>query len=352
MKIQSKMKEYNVEFTDNFSFLTEIKNISNKLIVIDKNVFNLYKDNLFCNFDQNEIFLIDATENNKTINTVIDLCKRMTELPAKRNATIVAFGGGITQDIVGFASTILYRGINWYFIPTTLLAQADSCIGSKTSLNLESYKNLLGTFYPPTKIYIDLEFLNTLSRVDFNSGIGEIVKFNCMAGQNNFNELKEDIEELLVKNNQTLIKYVKKSLILKKTYIEEDEEDLRTRNVLNYGHTFGHAIETLSKYEIPHGQAVLIGMIIANDISVSRGILSFEKSKEISDICYKVLNVEIKKEFLEFNKFLDCIKNDKKRQGKKLSGILLNDEYKLDRIHDIEDEEVEKALNSVKEKTR
>lgn len=352
MKIQSNMREYEVKFTENFSFLSEIEKINNKLVVIDKNVFNLYKHNLFCKFDENEIFLIDAIENNKNINTVIELCKRMTSIPAKRNATIIAFGGGITQDIVGFASTILYRGINWLFVPTTLLAQADSCIGSKTSLNLDSYKNLLGTFYPPTKIYIDLGFLETLSKVDFNSGIGEIVKFNCMDGQNNFNELKEEIENIIVKDYQTLVKYVKKSLTLKKVYIEKDEEDLGIRNVLNYGHTFGHAIETLSKYEIPHGQAVLIGMIIANDISVARGILSFEKSKEIFDICYKVLNVEIKKEFLEFNKFLDCIKNDKKRQGKKLSGILLNDEYKLERIHDIEDEEVEKSLNSVKGKIR
>ena len=215
------------------------------------------------------MFVVEATEKNKVVDTALDICERITEIPAKRNATLISIGGGIIQDITGFVANVTYRGINWIFVPTTLLAACDSCIGGKTSLNYKKYKNLLGTFYPPDEIHICSEMFHTLTERDFKSGLGEVVKFNIMAGQNGLKNIEDNIDELLKRDDDKLLQFVNSSLLFKKDFIEEDEFDRGVRIHLNFAHTFGHAFETMSHYEIPHGTAVAMGTIVANRISLS-----------------------------------------------------------------------------------
>lgn len=152
MIIKSNLRNYSVKIETNFNFIRSLiddVNNENTYYVIDKKVYGLYLEKLFDKIPFDKLTIIESLETNKTIESALQVCEKMTSLPAKRNAKLISFGGGIIQDITGFAANILYRGIHWTFVPTTLLAACDSCIGGKTSLNYKHYKNLLGTFYPP-----------------------------------------------------------------------------------------------------------------------------------------------------------------------------------------------------------
>ena len=347
MIIKSNIKAYEIIDAEGFSFIPELKEIQNKFIVIDKNVYEKYSL-LFSCFDINDMMIIEAIEDNKNMDTALQICERMTALLSKRNSTLISIGGGIIQDVSGFAANILYRGIKWVFVPTTLLAQTDSCIGSKTSLNYLKYKNLLGTFYPPDHIFIDNGFLDTLCETDYLSGLGEVVKFNVMSGKDNFDKIVRDIDCLINRDYCLLKAYVSNSLKYKKTFIEEDEFDLGVRNLLNFAHTFGHAIESVSRYAVPHGQAVSIGMMIANIVSKNRGLLSADIKEQVEKLCGKVTNIVLLPQYFLLEPFLAAMKNDKKRVGMKLAAILMDSDFCLHKIQDIEEDELAAALQEAK----
>lgn len=174
----------------------------------DKNFVDLYGDELFNNINKNQMYIMEAVEEKKTIDTALEICEIMTNIPAKRNAKLISFGGGIVQDVTGFVANILYRGIHWRFYPTTLLAACDSCIGGKTSLNYKKFKNLLGTFYPPDEINICTPFFKTLSERDFQSGLGEVVKFNVMFGEAGIKKMEDNIDALLRREDAKLAGFV------------------------------------------------------------------------------------------------------------------------------------------------
>ena len=161
LRIRSNIRDYEVVFCRDFSFFDELAAKMPVALVADRNVYELYPELFNEKFPADSVFLFDATEENKILDTACRMYEWLTLRAAKRNMTLVSVGGGITQDVTGFVASTLYRGINWLFVPTTLLAQTDSCIGSKTSLNFQRYKNLIGTFYPPTKLYINTDFYAT-----------------------------------------------------------------------------------------------------------------------------------------------------------------------------------------------
>lgn len=195
-------------------------------------------------------FIFLRKKENKNIETVMNIIK-VIKPNIKR---FVVIGGGLVQDVGSFVSSIYNRGkIPWVFFPTTLLSMADSCIGSKTSLNT-SFKNKLGTYCSPSNVYINMKFLDTLDDVQIKSGMGEILKL-CMIG--NALDMYKSLD---------LKTLVKLSLVIKKSVIEEDLFDKNVRKGLNYGHTIGHAIEVVSNYTIPHGLAVVHGMLLINKI--------------------------------------------------------------------------------------
>lgn len=346
MKVRSKFKEYQVIFENDLKFISELVTKENSEFVVDRKIHDLYP-NLFCGIEQDRLFLIDAEEDNKTIETALKICEVMTEIPAKRNAHLISFGGGITQDITGFVANVLYRGVRWTFVPTTLLAACDSCIGGKTSLNYKKYKNLLGTFYPPDDIYICPKFFQTLSQKDFESGMGEVIKFNIMTGEQGLDTIEKNINKLLLRDGVEIRKCVERSLEFKKSFIEEDEFDRGERIKLNFAHTFGHAIETTTQYEIPHGTAVAIGMIMANSISLKRGFLKEEFVTRCKEILLKVIHIDDTFEKISEKEFIDAMRKDKKQVDSRLTVVLLKENGdSLDVVHDVSEAEVKASLDS------
>ncbi|MBB4051279.1 3-dehydroquinate synthase [Devosia subaequoris] len=239
------------------------------VVLADARVAELYREDFAALGDMPCVY-IEATEDAKSIAQIVPVLEQLAELGLKRNQTLVAIGGGVVQDIACFIASIFMRGIAWNFVPTTLLAQADSAIGSKSSVNMKAGKNILGTFYPPKQIFVSVRFLKTLPEEEVRSGIGEIIKVHTIDGPASFDYLAERFERL-TSDDAILAEFISRALRIKKRYIEIDEFDRGPRNIFNYGHSFGHAIETATHYHIPHGIAVTIGMKIANDFAVALG---------------------------------------------------------------------------------
>lgn len=347
MKIKSTFKEYEVLFEDNYDFFTELSSKPNSAFVIDKKVYELYKE-CFSAIPESVLTLVEATEENKVIDTALSICEKITAISAKRNTTLISIGGGIIQDITGFVANITYRGIHWIFVPTTLLAACDSCIGGKTSLNYKKFKNLLGTFYPPDEIRICPQMFQTLSDRDFKSGLGEVVKFNIMSGEDGLADIETYISKLLTKDPVTINKFVEKSLSFKKTFIEVDEFDYDERIKLNFAHTFGHAIEVISEYKIPHGTAVAIGMIMANRIAMNRGWLADDIVRRSEHVLLEVIDIDISLLEQPLDAYMQAIRKDKKQVGDSLTAVLIKSygpEGELAVVHDVTESEIEDAIH-------
>lgn len=346
MQIHSRLKTYDVIFEKELTFFKKVLGTENAEFVIDKNVYELYR-NVFADIPKERLFIVDATEQNKVVETALEICERITDIPAKRNATLISIGGGIIQDITGFVANITYRGIRWIFIPTTLLAACDSCIGGKTSLNYKRFKNLLGTFYPPDDIYICPKFFETLTDRDFQSGLGEVIKFNIMGGENGLKNIENNISALLNRENDTINKFVKSSLCFKKEFIEKDEFDQGERIKLNFAHTFGHSVEVISDYEIPHGTAVGIGMIIADHISEKRGLLSADIVKRSEAVLLKVIHIDLNLLSRPLEDYMKAIRKDKKQISDSLTAVLISkygEQSELSIVHDMTEDEVADAI--------
>lgn len=306
MKIKSNLYDYEVELVEDFA--DKLKAFEQTTsYVIDKNVYDLYRE-AFGDICPEKVFLIDAVESKKNIQTVLELITFWKNNSVKKNWKIVCFGGGITQDITTFASNIYLRNIEWYFFPTTLLAMADSCIGGKCGINLDAYKNQLGVFYPPRKIFICTKFLKTLSVADYRNGWGEILKFSLTEQADFFYEISEENDFMPC---EKIADYIRKGLHVKKKIIEADEFEGDLRRVLNYGHTFGHALEAYTHNEIPHGTAVIWGIDVVNYISWKEGLLTQREYLEVKKLIKRAfITEEISVE--EPDRILEIIKTDKK----------------------------------------
>lgn len=347
--ITSRFKNYAVEFVDSLSDIVVLEKQPETFFVFDCKVYNLYKKYL-PDFTPDRLFLVDAEEAKKNIQTVLAICEKMTAMPSKRNTHLVSVGGGIVQDLTGFVASSLYRGIQWTFYPSTLLAACDSCIGGKSSLNYKGFKNLLGSFYPPDVIRIYPNFFHTLTPRDYCSGLGEVVKFNVIAGKGKIDRIKRDLEDILGHDYNKLEQYVKTSLMFKRKFIEQDEFDKGIRVLLNFAHTFGHALETVSDYAIPHGSAVVLGMVVANNISVQRGFLSSEYTNEIETICKKILSyVELKEEWLSIDHIINAIRKDKKQTNTEITAVLIITDASLQLFRDVRTDEIDRAIHHLRD---
>ena len=309
-KIKSKLKIYNLEFID--SYKKKILDYDkNQLFIIDRNVFNLFFKN---QIKIKNFILINSSEESKSYHKISNIINKILQKRLNKKSKIVAIGGGITQDIVSFICSIYFRGIDWEFFPTTLLAQGDSCIGGKTSINFGKFKNQLGNFNPPSNIYIDIIFLKKLKKRDIESGIGEMAHLLAVRGIANFNSIKK-----YFKSEISLKDLIITSLQSKKYYIEKDEFDKKERKLLNFGHTFGHAIESATNYKIPHGVCVAYGCLIAFWISNKMNYLTNKNYLQCEKVLKLIINNKIKFNILEFKK---AILRDKKANKNKVGFIL------------------------------
>ena len=322
LSIHSNIHSYKVLFETDFSFIKNLIDDPLSVFVIDRLVYEEYIS-LFEACDTSQVLLLDAIESKKNIESVFDVFRFLVTKTTKKNTHLISVGGGVVQDITGFAASTLYRGIKWTFIPTTLLAQADSCVGSKTSLNFGEYKNILGTFYPPHLIHICSNFLRSLSESEINSGIGEIIKFMLLDDTKNINF--NFIEETVTRAHSTgnFNEAIRQSLSVKRSYIKQDEFDTGKRNLFNYGHCFGHALEYSSKYRVPHGIAVIYGMIFANLVALNRDLIDRKFFLLLLQSLYTAyLNVPLKLSDIESEEIINALKQDKKRIGKGLVMII------------------------------
>lgn len=285
--VKSSIHDYEVLFIDDTKKTLQEVLKKGDVIIIDRKVENLYKNELEETLNAYYHISIDANESQKSYQGAMPVIQELIDNGFRKNHRLIAIGGGITQDLTAFMASILYRGVDWYFFPTSLLAQGDSCIGSKTSINFNQYKNQVGGFYPPNKIFINTAFLDTLSLPELKSGLGEMLHYFIVSGEEDFRRFKKDYPFAL-KDKAVLKGIIARSLAIKKSYIEIDEFDKKERQVFNYGHTFGHAIESLTNYRIPHGIAVSYGMDMANFISVKKGYISEAVRNDVRELVQQI----------------------------------------------------------------
>lgn len=276
LSVKSSFGEYAVqEFESLDEALSELAGRASSVFLVDSNVEILYREEIGRLAPPARRSLVLATEEQKSLENLAPIVIECISKGLKRDGHLVVIGGGVLQDIGCFVASVLFRGIPWSFVPTTLLAQADSCIGSKSSINVGPYKNQIGTFYPPVRVLMVAGIRRTLPWDEIRSGLGEIIKLQLIAGPQAYAELVSDLAEVSRDSgHEVLSKWVRRSLSIKKDFIEGDEFDRGKRNILNYGHTFAHAFESATNYAIPHGIAVIIGILAASYLSSQIGWLT------------------------------------------------------------------------------
>lgn len=348
INVKSALRDYQVHIFESTDFLRDLENIKDRLYVIDSNIWKLYRERIFQGIDLSRVMVLPIHEDRKNLNTVMEVYDELMSRAAKRNMTLISIGGGIVQDITGFAASTLYRGLHWIYVPTTLLAQADSCIGSKTSLNYKNYKNLVGTFFPPNGIYLYPSFLKTLDDTDFYSGLGEVIKLHLIGGAEHVKSLLGRIEYVRSREPKALLDAITGSLTVKLGYLD-DEFDTGKRNLLNFGHCFGHALEATSNFAIPHGQAVMTGMVFANIVAKNRGFMSKRFFTHLNEgILLDNIVSRPTRDHLDLENIYAAMKMDKKRVGDGLALIMQGDDYKMIKVMDLVQPELQKSIAELK----
>lgn len=297
-------------------------------VVSDSNVGALYTKEIIGLLEREGFFCIsfvfEAGEASKNLNTVSDLYEFLIEHSFDRKDVLLALGGGVTGDLTGFVAATYLRGIRFIGMPTSLLSMVDSSIGGKTGVDYKAYKNMVGAFYQPSAVYINISALKTLPEREFLAGMGEVVKHGFILDKSYYRFLKEHVKQILTKEPEALKEMIFRSLCIKRDVVERDPKEKGERALLNFGHTVGHAVEKLNHFSLLHGECVSVGMIVATRISVLRGDLSEQEAREINELLQafgmKTMINPLDKELL-----LDVCHHDKKADGKKIHYVLLKE---------------------------
>ncbi len=269
--------------------------------------------------------IIADGEIQKNMKTLEIILTKLLENKVERNTTILALGGGVIGDIAGFAAAIYQRGVDFIQVPTTLLAQVDSSVGGKTAVNHSLGKNMIGSFHQPKCVIIDIKTLDTLPRRELIAGFAEIIKYGCIADAEFFEWLETNVDNLKKKSKNHLVYAIKKSCEIKAKIVSEDEKENGKRAILNFGHTFGHAIETSLGYgSWLHGEAVGCGMIMASHLSHKMGFIDLEKFNRIKNLIEN-FDLPVKFPNIQINEFIDLMSNDKKVKNNLIHFVTLND---------------------------
>ncbi len=254
------------------------------------------------------VISIEDGEEYKNLKTIEKILNQLFELKFNRNSTLIAFGGGVIGDMTGFCASIYQRGIDFVQVPTTLLAMVDASVGGKTGVNNSYGKNLIGSFYQPKNVYCQSEFLDTLPQREFSAGVAEIVKMAVVFDKDFFRWL----EKIDLKNKEDLSKTIEKCVKLKAKVVAQDEKEKGLRAVLNYGHTFAHVIERQTRYKkFLHGEAVSIGMVMANKLALKLGFINENENKRIYELLKKH-NLPVTYHIKDVDEFYEAFFLDKK----------------------------------------
>lgn len=273
------------------AFLKKSKLGHKYAIITDSKVEKLYGFSLVRFLKKNgiecEMFSFPEGETSKNLKTIENLAAQMIEKGFDRKDAILSLGGGVVGDMAGFLASIFMRGIPYIQIPTTLLAMVDSSIGGKTGVDLASGKNLLGTFTQPKVVFIDPTYLKTLSPKQIRNGLAEVIKCSIIKDEKLFKFIEDNLSKILLREPKTLIKIIEQTVKIKAKIVEKDEKENKERMLLNYGHTFGHAIEKASGFKLLHGYAISIGMVLANKLAVEKKLLDKKSAERIKNLFTK-----------------------------------------------------------------
>jgi 3-dehydroquinate synthase len=329
---------YPVIIGNAFSEMEQRLNSDECILITDCNVFEIYSKY----FESYKTIIIQAGEKSKTWDTIKLVYKELIKLDASRNTIIIGFGGGVVCDIAGFVADTFMRGCRLGLIATSLLAQVDAAIGGKNGFNFEGIKNLIGTFKQPEFVVCDPELLKTLPFDELKSGIGEIVKYALIADPELFNFLNRNAYRILDIQSDVYEYLLESCVHIKAGFIEQDETDRGMRHHLNFGHTFGHAIEQIEN--IPHGIAVVKGMLISLRLS---SMLNISKTNLYHNVIKVLDKLNLPIEFELNQSILAKIHEDKKKQNKDEIRIVLLREIGATELYDIRFEDLENMIETI-----
>ncbi len=314
------------------SVLTALQLGPQFVIITSASILKLHGKTLKIHFPKSstvDILLISDKEKDKSFSAAQKIISHLIALRAHRKTCLVAFGGGVIGDITGFVASIYMRGIPLISIPTTLLAQVDSSIGGKCGVNTPEGKNLIGSFYPPKAIFSDISFLKTLPQKQYQSGLAEVIKYAVIDNRRLWRLLQISQKKILAQDSKILEKVIASSVLTKKKFVEGDEQDFSRRQILNFGHTLGHALEAQAAYRgLTHGEAIAQGMYTATEFSLQKKMCKPKTADHIQSLLKKY---GFQKQIIPQN-ISSFLVRDKKRENKTISWILIKDLWKPQRV--------------------
>ena len=324
---------YAIHITNKEISKTTLNNFLSKenkvLIITDNGVPKKYLKNLKKNIIVKNLhsLTLNKGEKSKSFKSYQNIINKLTELKFDRSDCLIALGGGVVGDITGFAASTYLRGISYIQIPTTLLSQVDSSVGGKTAINLPQGKNLLGAFYNPKLVLISTLFLETLSEVEYKSGLGEVLKYSLIGNKKLKRMIEDSSQKIIKRDGATLKTIIEESIKTKSKIVTKDEKEAGIRAILNFGHTFGHAIEAHNNYKkITHGAAITLGMVIASKVSFYEGhIKDYQLDNIINMIDSLGLNTDHSK--YNYSKLKKYMASDKKVKDGKLNLVLIDKKF-------------------------
>ncbi len=265
--------------------------------------------------------VIPAGEKSKQLDTVSEIYRRLISLKLDRHSTLIALGGGVVGDITGFAAATFMRGIQFVQIPTSLIAQADSSVGGKTGVDFEGNKNMIGAFYQPRFVFINVNTLKTLPEREISSGLGEVIKHGLIMDNDLFEYIDYNLNKIFSFDENVLQYIIKLNCSIKGRVVEQDEREGDLRGILNFGHTIGHAVESVSDFTLLHGECISVGMTGAYRLAQKFGMVDAKTVERVKKTLIKA-GLPIKAQGMDANKIFDKMFYDKKVKGGKLKFVL------------------------------
>lgn len=333
-------------FLDNLSALLELLNNKQVAIITDEHVAKYHLENFSEILPGKQIIkiVIPAGDNNKNLYNFEQIITILAKEHFRKNAILIALGGGMIGDLTGFSAACYQRGIDFIQIPTSLLAQVDASVGGKTAINHPLAKNLIGAFHQPMAVFINLKILETLPEREFISGLAEVIKYGLIADNAFLQWIDENHQYILKRDQNVLMCLVKKCCEIKQSIVAKDEYDNDIRQILNFGHTFAHAIETGLAYQYLHGEAVAMGMIAASYLSWQQKNISDVEFKYIFNLLTRIgLPTKWPKE-MSVEKTIEIMQHDKKNMADGITLILLKQLGQAYVCQNIAIQEIEDAL--------
>lgn len=346
---------YDIVFTDSFELLIDelqTFDVENRRVAViaDSNTSALFGNTVIQLLEghcmQTLLYSFPAGESNKTLDTVRDIYKALIEAKFDRKDLLIALGGGVVGDVTGFVAATYLRGVDFIQIPTTMIAQSDSSIGGKTGVDFDGYKNMVGAFYMPKLVYMNVATLKELDDRQFYAGFAEVMKHGLIKDAVFYEWLLDNMYEIHDRNEDVLEEMIMRSCTVKKLVVEKDPTEKGDRALLNFGHTIGHAIEKAMNFEMVHGECIALGMVAAAYISWKHNWLSMDEYYEVRDM-FVPFNLPISIDSINPEEILKLTKSDKKMEGTQIKFVLLKKVGKAVIDKTVTDDEILDAIREI-----